>query len=75
MRFFEISSGMRLPVNEEEQGLIDRAVQHRTLRVKELEERDGEVARQMLSRGLLNIDADDDGEFYTVNDCADLWRF
>jgi hypothetical protein len=75
MRFYEISSGMRLPVNEEEQTLINRATESKRIRFEELEERDGEVARQMVSRGLLNRDQDDEGEFYTVNDCADLWRF
>lgn len=75
MRFYEISSGMRLPVNEEEQTLINRATESKRIRFEELEERDGEVARLMVSRGLLNRDQDDEGEFYTVNDCADLWRF
>jgi hypothetical protein len=74
MRFFEISSGVRLSVNEEEQVLLNRAVE-KSIRVEELEERDGEVARNMVSRGLFHREQDDDGEFYTVNDCADLWRF
>ncbi|RYF14449.1 MAG: hypothetical protein EOO77_14270 [Oxalobacteraceae bacterium] len=75
MRFFEISSGVRVSVNEEEQSLISRAVENKSLRASELEERDGEVARQMVNRGLLNLDEDDSGAFYTVNDCADLWRY
>jgi hypothetical protein len=75
MRFIEISSGMRLSVNEEEQAMIDRAIAAKSLRLTDLEERDGEVARLMVNRGLLNRDEDDDGEFLTVNDCADLWRF
>ncbi|RYD64011.1 MAG: hypothetical protein EOP83_10805 [Verrucomicrobiaceae bacterium] len=75
MRFFEISSGMRVPVNEEEQTLINRATESKRIRFEELEEREGEIARLMVTRGLLNREHDDDGEFYTVNDCADLWRF
>lgn len=54
MRFFEISSGIRLPVNEEEQVLLDRAVEQRRIKRSELSEREQEVARLMVSRGLLN---------------------
>ncbi len=75
MRFYEVSSGVRMPVNEEEQGLLNRAMEARELRSDDLEERDEEVARQMVTRGLFDRHHDDKGQFYTVNSCADLWRF
>lgn len=76
MRFFEISSGIRLPVNEEEQSLLDRAVEQRRIKRSELSEREQEVARLMVSRGLLNrVRTDEDGIIYKPNDMADLWRY
>ncbi len=76
MRFFEISSGIRLPVNEEEQVLLDRAVEQRRIKRSELSEREQEVARLMVSRGLLNrVRTDEDGIIYKPNDMADLWRY
>ncbi|RYD68254.1 MAG: hypothetical protein EOP83_01175 [Verrucomicrobiaceae bacterium] len=75
MRFFEISSGVRVPVNEEEQLLINIAVDKGQLRPSDLDERKEEVVRLMVNRGILNIESDDDGIFYEPNDAADLWRF
>lgn len=75
MRFYEISSGLRVPVDTEQQELIDRAIEARRLREDDLEERAAEVARLMLSRGLLRQKKDDDGMYYEPNDSADLWRF
>lgn len=75
MRFFEISSGFRVPVDEEQQHIIDLAVEKRQLRNTDLDERSEEVARLMVTRGLLNRESDDDGIYYMPNDAADLWRF
>jgi hypothetical protein len=75
MRFFEISSGLRVPVSEEEQLLLDRAIAKKQVRHDDLNEREQEVARLMVSRGLLHRRKNDDGMFYEPNDAADLWRF
>lgn len=75
MRFFEISSGLRVPVNEEEQHLIDLAVEKKQLRGGDLDERSEEVVRLMVTRGILNREIDDEGTYYAPNDAADLWRF
>lgn len=76
MRFFEISSGFRLPVSEEEQEILSRAVDARRIERGALDERGQELARLMVSRGLLNRERDDSGQVYYVpNDTADLWRF
>jgi hypothetical protein len=76
MRFFEISSGFRLPVSEEEQEILSRAIDDRQLPRGALGEREQEVARLMVSRGLLNRHRDDEGKvFYEPNDTTDLWRF
>jgi DNA-binding NarL/FixJ family response regulator len=75
MRFYEISSGMRMPVNEEEQALLDRAAEKHSIHRSQLSEREQEVARLMVSRGLLNRGKDDEGIYYTPNTAADLWRY
>ena len=74
MRFYEISSGVRLPVNEEEQAILDRAIQGQLNRGNP-SEREQEVARLMVTRGLLNRKRDDDGVYYTPNSVLDLWRY
>lgn len=75
MRFFEISSGFRLPVSEEEQSILDKAVETRRVPRSALNEREQEVARLMVTRGLLNRKRDEDGKvFYEPNDTLDLWR-
>lgn len=74
MRFFEISSGLRIPVSEEEQEILDM-ISEGTVKESMLDERRNEVARLMVSRGLLNReDADEDATF-TANRAADLWRY
>ena len=52
MRYFEITSGMRVPVSAEERALLNAAEQGAIVR-DTLDERTAEVARQMVTRGLL----------------------
>lgn len=75
MRFFEISSGLRVPVDEEEDDLIKRAVKRRSLKHSELSERERVVADRMVTRGLLFRDRDGDEVIYEPNDLVDIWRF
>lgn len=74
MRFHEISSGMPLPVFSEEQELLDR-MGDKGLAKTDLDERDQEVARLMVSRGLLDIiNAGGAKEFYRPSTIKDIWR-
>jgi len=76
MRFYEISSGVRVPVSQEEQEIIDLVTPKRRIAKSELDERQQEVARLMVSRGLLDRERDDDGHIYLKpNSAVDLWRF
>lgn len=52
MRYFEITSGMRLPVSKEEQDILDKVGDNGCAK-SDFDERDQEVARRMVSRGLL----------------------
>jgi len=75
MRFFEISSGIRLPVSGEEQEIIDMVASKKQIAKSDLDERQQEVARKMVSRGILNRGRDNDSICMTLNSSADLWRF
>lgn len=59
MRYFEITSGVRIPVSSEEQSIMDKAAGGDLLK-SSLDERDQEVARRMVTRGLLNRTRDSD---------------
>lgn len=74
MRYFEISAGMRIHVDAEEQAVLDRAIEARNLRPSDLDERMAEVARKMVTRGLLLRRKDDNGIYLTPNGATDLWR-
>ena len=75
MRFYEISSGLRIPVSEEEQTLLDAAIEHGTLDKSSLDERQQEVARLMVSRGLFMRERKDNEICFRPNSAADVWRF
>jgi hypothetical protein len=53
MRYFEIAGGFRMPINEEEQEVLT-LIQESELEIEDsnLDERQQELARQMVSRGL-----------------------
>ena len=75
MRYYEISSGLRVPVSAEEQEVIDVILpKHRVLN-SELDERQQEIARLMVGRGLLNRKHDGDKTYLILNSSTDVWRF
>jgi ParB-like chromosome segregation protein Spo0J len=75
MRFFEISSGLRIPVSEEEQEILDLISPENRIAKSKLDERQKEVARNMVTRGLLVREREDDVTFLRTNSAADIWRF
>ncbi len=70
MRYFEIASATRIPVSFEEQQLLDLADKGVLERGK-LDERQNEVCRLMVTRGLLN--RLENGS-YVVNSLANIER-
>lgn len=76
MRWHEIESGMRLPVSGEEQEIIDRAAgtDDGTVARDELDERGQEVARLMVSKGLLHRVRKGDEVKFKVSSVKDVWR-
>lgn len=75
MRYLEIISGVRIPVSEEEQNILDLASKDGGIDPSSLEERDEEVARKMVSRGLLKGSMHDGKKHLVLNDASDLWRY
>jgi hypothetical protein len=76
MRFREIRGGIQIPVSSEEQGLIDliESQEGGFIQRSELDERQREVARKMVSRGVLERTQRDGALFYIVSRLDDLWR-
>lgn len=74
MRYFEIEGGFRMHINEEERELLDAAKEN-LLADEQLDERQQEVARKMVSRGLLIRHESDDKLYYAPNGLPDIWRF
>jgi hypothetical protein len=75
MRYFEIAGGFRMPINEEEQEVLT-LIQESELEIEDsnLDERQQELARQMVSRGLLNRLHKDGKIYYEPNGLPDIWR-
>ena len=74
MRFHEIASGVQLPVSSEEDAILDRACKAPVARAS-LDEREQEVARLMVNRGLLRRYRGEDGKIYFHGEsAADIWR-
>lgn len=76
MRFHEIRGGLRIPVSNEEQELIDliESQDGKIVRRKELDERQRELARKMVSRGVLERTQLDGSLYYLVSKLDDTWR-
>lgn len=72
MRYFEIQGGLRMVVSLEEEAIM--AMANSPLADEDLGERDQEVARKMVSRGILNRLSQDDKIYYTLNGLEEVWR-
>jgi hypothetical protein len=73
MRYFEIAGGFRVDISEEEQAILDSALDG--LLEANLNEREVELACRMLSKGLLNRLSIDDKIYYLQNGLPDIGRF
>jgi hypothetical protein len=75
MRYLEIRGGLNIPVTNEEQELLERIeASEGHIPRKDLNEREREVARIMVSKGHLNRYRREDQIVFEVNDLDDLWR-
>lgn len=74
MRFYEISSGFRVPMSLEEEEIMDFITSEEKVNEETLDERQQEVARKMVSRSLLNRRKQGEEYILTPNDLSDIWR-
>lgn len=76
MRFREIRGGIQIPVSGEEQDLIEliESQEGEFIKRKDLDERQREVARKMVSRGVLERTQRDGSLYYVVSRLDDIWR-
>jgi len=74
MRYHEISSGFRVPISNEERAMLTKVGKNGIAEDALTDEREQEVARMMLLRGLLNKKRDKDGKLvYQQNSINDIW--
>ncbi len=75
MRYFEIAGGFRVPLSGEEQNVLTKVEKNHRLPSEGMDEREGEVARTMVRRGVLNRVQVSDKEHYVANNDPPLTRF
>ena len=73
MRYHEIASGIRVVVSSEQQEILD-LIGDKTVPNNTMDERQREVARLMVSRGLLDRVKSDNVIALKVNSVKDVWR-
>jgi hypothetical protein len=73
MRYQEIASGLRIAVSCEEQELLDKK-KEKAFSKKGLDERELELARLMVSKGILDQYLHDQQVYYHVSSANDIWR-
>jgi hypothetical protein len=54
MRFYELQSGLRLPVSNEENKFVEKLKEEGSLLEDKLDEREVELARKLCSRGVID---------------------
>jgi|GEM_PF-6401179 len=75
MRWIEVLGGLRMPINNEESKLVDKIDESKEFDKEKLSEREQELARNLVSRGVLNRFSNDDSiVYYTVNKIQPAWR-
>lgn len=73
MRWHEISSGVRIPTSDEETEILNQCAK-KDLAVDSLDERGQEVARLMVSRGLLKRFKVNGTLMVRADTANDIWR-
>lgn len=75
MRYFEIAGGFRVPVSAEEQNVLSDVQKKGTVRRIDMTDRSQEMARLMVTRGILcRVRNNDDEESFTPNNDPPLTR-
>jgi hypothetical protein len=73
MRYFEIAGGFRVPASADEMAILSLADGGNDIARNDLNDRQNEIARTMVSRGLLRRFKKDEVTFFRPN-ADDTWR-
>jgi hypothetical protein len=74
MRWQEVAGGFTIPVSNEEEELLEQIRAEGSVPKKQLDDRQKELARQMVNKGNL-IRIERDGEIaFKPNDLQKIWR-
>ena len=74
MRYFEIAGGLRVPVSGEEQTVLSDVQTKGRIKRVDMSDRSQEMARRMVSRGLLRRVRDGEQEAFIQNNDPPLTR-
>lgn len=75
MKFIEISNGFLQPISNEESMLFEMVKNYKTPFPKSnMNEREKEVARNLVSRGILTRIVSENKLYFIVNDLTDIWE-
>lgn len=74
MKFREIAGGLSIATSNEEELLIEKIGDETSFLGENLNEREQELARKMVSRGLLLQIEEKNKVRYLINDLEDIWR-
>jgi len=73
MRFYEISVGLDFVITKEEEDILSLFYNRDKLYKHTLDERNQEVIRLMVSKGMLDRKSDEKGLYFTMKK-KDVWR-
>jgi hypothetical protein len=74
MRFIEIASGLPTAVSNEELELVRKIREAHKIERSKLDEREQELARRLVSRGILNRLTQEGHSVYEFNGLEEVWR-
>lgn len=74
MKIRQIRGGLAISVNNEEEQLVHKIEESGALARDTLDEREQELARRLVSRGVLTKSFKEDRVFFRFNDLEDVWR-
>ena len=74
MKMVDILGGIRLAISEEEYLILEQVKQKKKVYKRSLEERDQQLAHNMVNRGVLLRHKDTKGIYYSYNCLQDLRR-
>lgn len=74
MRYYDIKGGFQVAVSNEEEKLVEKIKQQEKVYKSSLTEREKQLSRILVSRGILNRYNDENGLYFTFNDIEILPR-